>query len=60
MAFPRGASPNHDQTQAAVVTPAATPGPMARLRASFIIAVFLIVTVVAMPVQWLLLKFDLP
>jgi lyso-ornithine lipid O-acyltransferase len=51
MAFPKGASPNHDMAQA--------PGVMARLRATAILAVFLIVTLAAMPVQWLFIKLGL-
>lgn len=37
----------------------ATPGLMARLRATFVIAAFLVVTLAAMPVQWLFLKLGL-
>jgi 1-acyl-sn-glycerol-3-phosphate acyltransferase len=51
MAFPKGASPNHDMAQA--------PGVIARLRATAILAVFLIVTLAAMPVQWLFIKLGL-
>jgi lyso-ornithine lipid O-acyltransferase len=51
MAFPKGASPNHDMAHA--------PGVMARLRATAILAVFLIVTLAAMPVQWLFIKLGL-
>lgn len=51
MAYPRGASPSRD------VNP--SPGPLARLRAAFIIGIFLAITLAAMPVQWLLLKLDL-
>jgi lyso-ornithine lipid O-acyltransferase len=51
MAFPKGASPNHDVAEA--------PGVMARLRATAILAVFLIVTLAAMPVQWLFIKLGL-
>jgi 1-acyl-sn-glycerol-3-phosphate acyltransferase len=52
MAFPKGASLSHDVAEA--------PGVMARLRATAILAVFLIVTLAAMPVQWLFIKLRLP
>src|SRR3954471_22529363 len=51
MASPRGANPSRDVT--------VDHGLMARLRAAFILVAFFVVTLAAMPVQWLLLKLDL-
>ena len=52
MAFLKGESPSRDA--------AGARGVMARLRAATILAVFLIVTLAAMPVQWLFIKLKLP
>ena len=52
MAFPKGESLSRDA--------AGARGVMARLRAATILAVFLIVTLAAMPVQWLFIKLKLP
>jgi 1-acyl-sn-glycerol-3-phosphate acyltransferase len=52
MAFPKGENPSHDAAEA--------PAVMARLRATTILVVFLIVTLAAMPVQWLFIKLGLP
>src|SRR5580692_11813774 len=52
MACPRGVSRSHDTATGLAL--------MARLRAATIFSVFLIVTLAAMPVQWLLIKLKLP
>lgn len=52
MVFPKAASPNREA--------AGARGVMARLRATAILAAFLIVTLAAMPLQWLFIKLKLP
>jgi 1-acyl-sn-glycerol-3-phosphate acyltransferase len=52
MAFPRDESPRRDGAAGLIL--------MARLRAGFVLVSFLIVTLAAMPVQWLFLKLKLP
>ena len=53
MACRRGESPNHD-----VANPPDVLNLMARLRAAFIIAAFILFTLPLMPLQWLLLKLN--